>query len=72
MAGQPEELYITISPEGLKMGTCDHCVIHEQGRPERAWAPDGDSELDFNRDGYIAAMQALGVHVEITQQYVCP
>ena len=65
-------LFITIAPQGLKMGTCEHCVILEKGRPERAWNANGDKELDFNRDGYIKAMQALGVQVAITQEYVCP
>ncbi len=67
-----QALFITITPEGLKMGTCEHCVVRESGRPERAWNPDGDKELDFNRDGYIQAMQSLGVTVVITQEYVCP
>ena len=69
---QEHALYVTITPDGLRMGTCEHCVIAEQGRPERAWNPKGDTELDFNRDGYIQAMQALGVTVEISQEYVCP
>ena len=68
-----QRLYITLSPAGeLKVGTCDHCVIHEQGRPERAWSPDGDTELDFDRDRLIAQLKALGVIVTIQQQYVCP
>lgn len=68
-----QELFITISPAGeIKMGTCQHCVVQEQGRPSRAWDPDGDRELDFNRDGYIQAMRALGVTVTIQQEYVCP
>ena len=66
-------LYITISPEGnLKVGTCDHCVVKEPGRPARAWEADGDRELDFNRDALVAHLAALGVTVMISQQYVCP
>jgi hypothetical protein len=65
-------LFLTIQGDQLKMGTCEHCVIQEPGRPERAWNPNGDSELDFNRDGFIKAMQALGVQVTIAQEYVCP
>ncbi len=67
------DLYITVSREGdLKAGTCDHCVIREQGRPARAWEPDGDKELDFDRDALIAKMVSLGVIVRIEQEYVCP
>jgi hypothetical protein len=66
-------LYITITSDGsLKMGTCDHCVIREQGRPARAWEPDGDKELDFDRDALIARLRNLGVVVAISQEYVCP
>ncbi|HYU77186.1 MAG TPA: hypothetical protein VEL31_31335 [Ktedonobacteraceae bacterium] len=66
-------LYITISQQGdLKAGTCDHCVIREQGRPKRAWEPDGDRELDFDRDALIARLASLGVVVRIDQEYVCP
>lgn len=68
-----QALYVTISPEGsLKIGTCDHCVVREQGRPQRAWNADGDRELDFNRDGLIAQLKALGVVVRVDQEYVCP
>ena len=69
---EEQSLLITITPNGLKMGTCEHCVVREPGRPERAWNPNGDAELDFNRDGYIQAMQSLGVTVVITEEYVCP
>ncbi len=66
-------LYVTVSRAGdLKAGTCDHCVIREQGRPERAWEPDGDRELDFDRDALIARLARLGVVVRIDQEYVCP
>ena len=68
-----QNLYITLSPAGeLKIGTCDHCVIHEPGRPARAWDADGDRELDFNRDRLIAGLKKLGVVVAIQQEYVCP
>jgi len=71
--GPGQHLYVTLSPAGdLKIGSCSHCVIHEQGRPERAWNPDGDLELDFDRDRLIAQLQALGVVVTIQQEYVCP
>lgn len=67
------DLYITISREGeIKAGTCDHCVIHEPGRPTRAWEADGDKELDFDRDALIAQLARLGVVVRISQEYVCP
>jgi hypothetical protein len=66
-------LYVTLSPAGeLKVGTCDHCVIREQGRPERAWSADGDLELDFDRDRLIAQLKTLGVVVTIQQEYICP
>ncbi len=66
-------LYITVSPQGdLKAGTCDHCVIREQGRPERAWNNDGERELDFDRDALLAQLTQLGVVVCISQEYVCP
>jgi len=66
-------LYITISQEGaIKVGTCDHCVIREPQLPDRAWQPDGDKELDFDRDALIAHLATLGVIVNISQEYVCP
>jgi hypothetical protein len=65
-------LYVVIAGNTLKMGSCNHCVIEEKGRPARAWNPDGDRELDFNRDAFIATMRSLGVNVEIEQEYVCP
>jgi hypothetical protein len=71
--GTQQQLYITLSPSGeIKIGTCMHCVVQEQGRPERAWNPDGDKELDFPRDELIAQLAQRGVHVEILEQYVCP
>lgn len=74
-AGQPRparELHIVLEAGTLKVGTCEHCVVREHGRPNRAWNPDGDTELDFNRDELIAYLAILGVHIEITEEYVCP
>jgi hypothetical protein len=72
MERSDHSLYITITSDGLKMGTCEHCVTEEECRPERAWNPNGDSELDFDRDGFLTRLKELGVRVEITQEYVCP
>ena len=71
-AGQPVELHIVLEQGTLKIGTCFHCVVKEPGRPDRAWNADGDKELDFDRDQLLARLAALGVTIEITQQYVCP
>ncbi len=66
-------LHLKIERDGaLKIGTCEHCVIVEQGRPDRAWNPNGDNELDFDRDALIEKLSALGVQVIIEQEYVCP
>ncbi len=66
-------LHLKIGTDGsLKIGTCEHCVVHEVGRPQRAWNPNGDSELDFDRDILIERLSALGVQVTIVQEYVCP
>lgn len=70
--GKPQQLYITLENGHLKIGTCLHCVVHEQGRPERAWDPNGDRELDFPRDQLIAELAQRGVRVEIVEEYVCP
>jgi len=68
-----QTLHLTIEPDGsLKVGSCEHCVVKEAGRPDRAWNPTGDSELDFDRDQMIQRLAALGVQVTITQEYVCP
>jgi hypothetical protein len=73
VGGGPQQLYITLSPGGeLKIGTCDHCVIQEVGRPERAWNADGDKELDFPRDRLLEELARLGVTTTIVEQYVCP
>jgi hypothetical protein len=71
-ASQPAELHIVLEQGTLKMGTCFHCVVKEPGRPDRAWEPDGDQELDFDRDELLARLATLGVSTEITQEYVCP
>ncbi len=68
-----QALHLKIDRDGsLKIGTCEHCVIQELGRPERAWNPNGDNELDFDRDTLIQHLRNLGVAVLITQEYVCP
>ena len=70
---QPEVLYITLGPDGsLKVGTCEHCVIEERGRPERAWDADGDAALDFDRDTLFACLAELGITLTNRQAYVCP
>ncbi len=69
---QATDLYIVLEAGTLTVGTCEHCVVREHGRPDRAWNPDGDTDLDFNRDELIARLAALGVQVAITQEYVCP
>jgi hypothetical protein len=67
------ELHLLLSPDGeIKVGTCQHCVIHEQGRPERAWDADGDRELDFDRDELLARLAAFGVVATVVEEYVCP
>lgn len=67
------DLHVVVSATSeLKIGTCEHCVVREPGRPDRAWNPDGDKELDFDRDTLIAQLAALGVQVEVTEEYVCP
>lgn len=63
----------TMGSLSLKIGTCEHCVIHEQGRPSRAWDAKGDdSELDFDRNALLTALAELGVEVQLVEQYVCP
>ena len=73
MAHPGQNLYLHFSPDGrVKIGTCSHCVIHEEGRPERSWNPQGDRELDFDRDALLIALKNLGVNVVIEEEYVCP
>ncbi len=68
----PGELHIVLENGLLKIGTCEHCVVREHGRPDRAWNADGDKELDFDRDQLLARLAAFGVTTEIIQEYVCP
>ncbi|HEX7735503.1 MAG TPA: hypothetical protein VF458_11600, partial [Ktedonobacteraceae bacterium] len=69
----PRTLYIRLGPDGaFKAGTCSHCVIWENGRPARAWSPEGDRELDFARDQLLAELAELGVQVTERHAYVCP
>ena len=79
MAGQPAsgvppstELFVLLQQGKLKIGSCEHCVLKEEGRPDRAWNPDGDNELDFDRDALLAKLAALGVQVESVEEFVCP
>ncbi len=66
-------LHLKIERDGaLKIGTCEHCVLQEPGRPDRSWDADGDRELDFDRDRLLHHLKTLGVTVEIAQEYVCP
>ena len=70
---QPGVLYITLGPDGaLKVGTCEHCVVEERGRPGRAWDADGDKELEFDRDTLFANLADLGVVLTNRHAYVCP
>ncbi|HEU5377148.1 MAG TPA: hypothetical protein VFV38_17085 [Ktedonobacteraceae bacterium] len=73
--GQPQEtrLYIALGPAGAcKVGTCAHCVIEEEGRPERAWDADGDHDLDFDRDTLFAHLADLGIVFTDRRAYICP
>ena len=67
-----KELHVVLDQDSLKVGTCEHCVVLEHGRPDRAWNADGDKELDFKRDELISRLHAMGVRVTITEEYVCP
>lgn len=67
------ELYIALEVDAsYKIGTCDHCVLLERGRPAHAWDADGDKELDFDRDRYFAHLAAFGLVMTHRQAYVCP
>lgn len=69
----PSSLHLLLERDGtFKIGTCSHCVIHEVGRPERAWDAQGDRELDFPRDELLRRLAGLGVRVEVQEEYVCP
>ena len=66
-------VYMVVTRDGsLKIGTCVHCVVHEQGRPARAWNADGDADLDFPRDRLIQQLADVGLQVEIADEYICP
>lgn len=66
-------VYMTIEADGVvKLGTCQHCVVREAGKPERAWHPDGDRELDFPRDQFLHDLAMYGIQVTIDQEYICP
>ena len=67
------ELHVTIGPDAnYKIGTCQHCVLFEEARPDRAWDADGDRDLDFDRDRYFALLATLGIVMTDRQAYVCP
>ena len=67
------QLHVAIDADGAyKIGTCEHCVCLEVGRPARAWDPDGDKELDFPRDHYFRLLGLLGIVMTERQAYVCP
>jgi hypothetical protein len=69
----PAELYIVIDADaGYKLGTCEHCVLQEPGRPARSWDADGDKELDFDRDRFFAELASLGIMMQRQPAYVCP
>ncbi len=68
-----KKLYVKIDDDGaVKIGTCMHCVVREQGRPIRAWNANGDAELDFPRDLLVHRLAEFGLQIEIEQEYVCP
>lgn len=57
----------------LTFGTCSHCVVSETTRPAQAWDSDPErSELDFDQAGIFAALAALGIEVQIEEEYGCP
>jgi hypothetical protein len=67
------QLHVAID-EGAayKIGTCEHCVCLEVGRPVRAWDADGDKDLDFPRDRYFQLLGQLGIVLTDREAYVCP
>jgi len=72
---QAPALYVALGSDGntFKIGTCEHCVLYEQGRPDRAWDADGDKALDFDRDTYYSYLGRLGVLIHNpVVAYVCP
>ena len=69
----PTALYITLGPQQqVKIGTCEHCVVSERGRPGRAWDAVGDTDLDFDRDTLFASLATLGIQITDREAYVCP
>ena len=72
MSEPKKELYITIMSGELKAGTCEHCVVGEKGRPERAWDAPGDKDLDFDRDGLIMTLASLGIQITVRDEFICP
>jgi hypothetical protein len=69
---KPAQLFLSVDASNqVQIGTCEHCV-REPGRPERAWNPDGDRELDFDREALIEKLRARGIQLIISDQYVCP
>lgn len=67
------QLHVAIDADGAyKIGTCEHCVCFEAGRPARAWDADGDKELDFPRDEYFQLLGQLGIVMTDREAYVCP
>lgn len=67
------QLHVAIETNAAyKIGTCDHCVLQELGRPARAWDADGDHDLDFDRDSYLALLVQFGLVLTERQAYICP
>jgi hypothetical protein len=67
------ELYVAVTPDAsFKVGTCEHCVLLEEGRPQRAWDAHGDTDLDFDRDRYFALLAQLGIVLHERRAYICP
>ncbi len=69
---QAPVLFILVAPGTIRVGTCEHCTLVEQGRPARAWDAQGDRELDFDRDALLAKLATLGVVMANKEEYVCP
>lgn len=68
-----KQLFVHVEGVQVKVGTCDHCVLREKGRPERAWDPDQErSELDFPLEDLRSRMAYFGLLVHDEQEYVCP
>ena len=65
-------LYVVIEGDSFKIGSCEHCVVGEKGRPDTAWDPDGDTDLDFARDLLIAGLASHGVVITDREEFVCP